>query len=114
MTPEVAAWVTAHRERLELFDLPRYAPELNADEYLNNDLKGAVNAAGLPHNRGEVRSRIQRFMRKLLHLPEHVMSYFQRNCLAGLFTICTLFRTILVAEKRLDFRRCRVHWSTGM
>ena len=77
MTPEVAAWVTAHRERLELFYLPRYAPELNADEYLNHDLKGAVNAAGLPHNRGEVRSRIQGFMRKLLHLPEHVMSYFQ-------------------------------------
>jgi hypothetical protein len=50
---------------------------LNAEEYLNNDLKGAVNAAGLPHNRGEVRSRIQGFMRKLLHLPEHVMSYFQ-------------------------------------
>jgi transposase len=58
MTPEVTAWVTAHRERLEVFYLPRYAPELNADEYLNNDLKGAVNAAGLPHNRGEVRSRI--------------------------------------------------------
>ena len=77
MTPEVAAWVTAHRERLELFYLPRYAPELNADEYLNNDLKGAVNAAGLPHTKGEVRSRIQGFMRKLLHLPEHVMSYFQ-------------------------------------
>jgi hypothetical protein len=77
MTPEVAAWVTAHRERLELFYLPRYAPELNADEYLNNDLKGAVNAAGLPHTKGEVRSRIQEFMRRLLHLPEHVMSYFQ-------------------------------------
>jgi transposase len=77
MTPEVAAWVTAHRERLELFYLPRYAPELNADEYLNNDLKGAVNAAGLPHTKAEVRSRIQGFMRELLHLPEHVMSYFQ-------------------------------------
>jgi hypothetical protein len=77
MTPEVAAWVTAHRERLELFYLPRYAPELNADEYLNIELKGAVNAAGLPHTKGEVRSRIQEFMRKVLHLPEHVMSYFQ-------------------------------------
>jgi transposase len=76
-TPEVAAWVTAHRERLEVFYLPCYAPELNADEYLNNDLKGAVNAAGLPHNKGEVRSRMQEFMRKLLHLPQRVMSYFQ-------------------------------------
>lgn len=77
MTPEVAAWVTTHGERLEVFYLPRYAPELNADEYLNNDLKGRVNAAGLPHNKVEMRSRIQDFMRKLLHLPQHVMSYFQ-------------------------------------
>jgi transposase len=76
-TPEVAAWLAAHQERIEVFDLPRYAPELNADEYLNNDLKGQVNAAGLPHNKGEVRSRIQAFMRQLLHLPQHVMNYFQ-------------------------------------
>jgi transposase len=76
-TPEVKAWLAAHRERIEVFELPRYAPELNPDEYWNNDLKGQVNEAGLPHNKQEVRSRIQAFMRKLLHLPEHVMSYFQ-------------------------------------
>ena len=79
-TPEVAQWVAAHRERIEVFYLPRYAPELNPDEYLNNDLKGDVNADGLPHNKGEVRSRIQGFMRKLLHLPEHVRSYFEHPC----------------------------------
>jgi transposase len=77
MTPAVQRWVAAHRERIEVFYLPRYAPELNPDEYLNNDLKGRVHEAGLPHDKGEVRSRIQAFMRKLLHLPEHVMSYFQ-------------------------------------
>ena len=77
MTPTVQAWVAAHPDRLEVFYLPRYAPELNPDEYLNNDLKGRVNASGLPHDKGEVRSRIQGFMRRLLHLPEHVMNYFQ-------------------------------------
>jgi transposase len=59
LTPEVREWVAARRDRLEVFYLPRYAPELNPDEYLNND------------------SRIQQFMRTLLHLPEHAMSYFQ-------------------------------------
>ena len=76
-TPAVKAWLANHRDRIEVFELPRYAPELNPDEYLNNDLKGQVNEAGLPHNKQEVRSRIQDFMRRLLHLPEHVMSYFQ-------------------------------------
>jgi transposase len=79
-TPAVRAWVAAHHDRLELFPLPRRAPELNPDEYLNNDLKGGVNAAGLPASKKDLRSRIQRFMRRLLHLPEHVRNYFQHPC----------------------------------
>ena len=77
---KVEAWVAERPERLELFYLPAHSPELNAVEYLNNDLKGGVNAAGLPHDKPELRSRIQEFMRKLLHLPEHVMSFFQHPC----------------------------------
>ena len=79
-TPAVKAWVAARHDRLELFPLPRRAPELNPDEYLNNDLKGSVNAAGLPASKKDLRSRIQRFMRRLLHLPEHVRNYFQHPC----------------------------------
>jgi transposase len=77
---KVDAWVAEHSERLELFYLPAHSPELNAVEYLNNDLKGGVNAAGLPHDKPELRTRIQEFMRKLLHLPKHVMSFFQHPC----------------------------------
>ena len=66
---------------IELFYLPRYAPELNATEYLNNDLKGQVNAAGLPDNKEELRSRMQRFMHKLQRLPQHVRSYFKHPCM---------------------------------
>lgn len=75
MTPAVQEWMATHRERIEVFYLPPYCPELNPDEYLNNDLKGQVNTMGLPRDRKEVRSRIQGFMRRLLHLPEHVMQY---------------------------------------
>jgi transposase len=76
----VAAWVAGHADRIELFWLPKYAPERNADEYLNNDLKGAINAEGLPGSAGELRSRIERFMGRLLHLPEHVRNYFRHPC----------------------------------
>jgi transposase len=80
-TPEVAEWVASHQDRIELFYLPRYAPELNATEYLNNDRKGQVNAAGLPNNKGELRSRMQRFMNKLRGLPGHVRNYFKHPCM---------------------------------
>src|SRR5262245_14151466 len=42
----VAEWLEAHRGQIEVFYLPRRAPELNADEYLNHDLKENVHAAG--------------------------------------------------------------------
>jgi transposase len=47
-TPEVMAWVEAHKDKIEVFYLPAYSPETNPVEYLNNDMKGEVNKAGLP------------------------------------------------------------------
>ena len=76
----VLDWVAAHEDRIELFAMPPYTPEYNPDEYLNNDLKGNVNEAGLPENKEDLRSRVQRFMRRLYYAPEHVMSYFQHPC----------------------------------
>ena len=79
-TQGVADWVATHADRIELFWLPKHAPELNAEEYLNNDLKGAINAEGLPGSNEQLRSRIVRFMSRLLHLPEHVRNYFLHPC----------------------------------
>ena len=73
----VAEWVGRHAERIELFFLPRRAPELNPGEYLNNEVKGQVNAERLPDTRPELESHFQRFMNKLKGLPAHVKSYFQ-------------------------------------
>jgi transposase len=75
-TPEVTAWVEAHQDRIEVFYLPTYAPELNPVEYLNNDMKGAVNKAGLPECRGTLYTRIVAFMDNLASVPKHVISYF--------------------------------------
>ena len=36
---KVSAWLDQHRDQLELFFLPPYAPECNPDEYLNHALK---------------------------------------------------------------------------
>jgi transposase len=77
---QVVAWLAAHRDRIEVFYLPRRAPERNPDEYLNNDLKAQVDAEGLPDSKEELRTRMQRFMHRLAHLPEHVMNYFKHPC----------------------------------
>jgi transposase len=75
-TPEVLEWLQAHPDKIEVFYLPTYSPELNPVEYLNNDLKGQVNKAGLPDDRGTLHTRIVSFMEHLADIPKHVISYF--------------------------------------
>jgi transposase len=73
----VDSWLQGREDRIEMFYLPRRAPELNPVEYLNNDVKTGTNATKLPDSEGELRSNLQRFMQKLAKLPEHIMSYFE-------------------------------------
>jgi transposase len=75
-TPEVLAWLQEHKDKIEVFYLPTYAPELNPVEYLNNDMKGTVNKEGLPDSRGTLHARIVSFMEHLANVPKHVISYF--------------------------------------
>jgi transposase len=43
----VRDWVSEREDRIELFPLPKYAPELNPDEYLNCDVKANIHDKGL-------------------------------------------------------------------
>jgi transposase len=72
----VEAWLRGREDKIEIFYLPPGSPELNPDEYLNNDIHTGVNETKLPDSQCELRSNIQRFMHKLAKLPEHIMSYF--------------------------------------
>jgi transposase len=75
-TAAVEAWLQGREDKIQMFYLPRRAPELNPDESLNNNIHSGVNATRLPDNQSELRSNIQRFLHKLAKLPEHIMSYF--------------------------------------
>jgi transposase len=81
-TPAIEAWLQGREAKIEMFYLPRRAPELNPDESLNNDIHSGVNAARLPDTQRERTSNIQRFLHKLAKLPEHVMNYFANPFIA--------------------------------
>jgi hypothetical protein len=57
----IKEWLADKRDRIEVFYLPKYTPEHNADEYLNCDVKGNINTDGLPKDREELRSKLHRF-----------------------------------------------------
>jgi hypothetical protein len=75
----VDEWLADKREVLEVFYLPKYAPERNPDEYLNCDVKGNSNADGLPKDREELTGKLRRFMQKLSKLPARIASYFKHK-----------------------------------
>jgi len=75
---KVDRWLKGRQDRIEVFYLPRRAPERNPDEYLNNDLKGNVHDQGLPDSKEELRTQVQHWMHILFHWPAHVGSYFQQ------------------------------------
>ena len=75
----VNEWLAEHKNEIEVFYLPKYAPERNPDEYLNCDVKGNINTDGLPKDREELKGKLHRFMQKLAKLPRRVASYFQHK-----------------------------------
>jgi transposase len=77
----VEAWLADKKDRIEVFFLPKYSPELNPDEYLNCDVKAGVNAHGLPHTRDQLKDNLKRFMHRLAQLPTRVASYFRHKCI---------------------------------
>ena len=76
ISADVKAWVAARADRIELVPLPKYAPERNPVEYLNNDAKAEVNAGGLPENQEELHGNVDSFLGKVAHWPERILQYF--------------------------------------
>jgi transposase len=83
----VAAWLEKHKDKIEMFFLPPYAPEYNPDEYLNHALKISVHSGQLPYTTEDISHKIQSFMRKLQHHPPLVSSFFRHPALSYLYLL---------------------------
>ena len=55
-----AAWLEKHKDKIEVFFLPPYAPEYNPDEYLNHALKIFVHSGQLPYTVEEISLKISK------------------------------------------------------
>ena len=67
-----------HRDRIELFFLPAYAPDHDPDAFLPND---RVAAPGPPSrgngSNGLLERRLRGYLRRLQRQPERVRAFFQ-------------------------------------
>jgi transposase len=75
-TKIVNAWLKENKSRIELFFLPPYSPELNAQEYVNQDLKTNVIGKKRPINKAQMRNNVEEFMNKRKNDRRQVQKYF--------------------------------------
>ena len=79
---KVKAWLASHQEKIEVFHLPAYSPEMNPDEYLNCDLKAGVHSAPPTRAKGDLKRKTIAHLRRVQKLPNRVRSYFQHPKIA--------------------------------
>ena len=79
---KVKEWLEANKEKIEVFYLPSYSPELNPDEYLNGNLKNKIRSGIPARNETDIISKTRSFMKTLQKRPQHVKKYFKHPAVA--------------------------------
>lgn len=78
-TKKVCQWLCNNKGKISLFHLPPYSPELNPDEYLNQDLK--TNAVGRkrPLDKAHMKQNAENFMNSRKSNKKQVQKYFHHR-----------------------------------
>jgi len=73
---EVKRWLEKHKGQIRVILLPTYSPDLNPDEFLNNDVKANAVGRCRPASREEMTAGVRTYLRSTQKHPEIVKSYF--------------------------------------
>jgi len=75
----VKDWVTENPDKIKIFYLPPYAPELNPDEYLNNNLKHEIAKKGFSETKNEIQSKAMSTMQSFQKNKTRVSDFFKNE-----------------------------------
>jgi transposase len=73
----VQRWLAANAGRIRQFLLPAYSPELNPDEYLNQDVKSNAVGRRRPTHADELVANVRGYLASTQRSPQIVRNYFQ-------------------------------------
>lgn len=76
-TKKLKVWLEENKNSIEVFFIPPYSPELNAQEYLNQDLKTNIIGKKRPANKAEMRTHAENFMNSRKKDKPRVQKYFR-------------------------------------
>ena len=72
----VRRWLKLHADRIQIFFLPTYSPELNPDELLNQDVKSNALGRRRPVDEWEMMDHVRGYLRSTQRQPLLVKAYF--------------------------------------
>lgn len=75
----VRQWLERHADRIRLFFLPAYSPELNPDELLNHDVKANAVGRQRPKTQAEMIDNIRSYLRRTQRQPHVVQNFFHEK-----------------------------------
>lgn len=73
---KVQEWLEKHKDRIEVFYLPPYAPEYNPDELVNSDLKRSVGQQTSARSKDELEQNVRSHLRILQSDSAKITSFF--------------------------------------
>lgn len=75
-TKKLNAWLAENKKRIEVFFLPPYSPELNPQEYVNQDVKTNIIGKNRAINKAQMRDNVETFMYSRKDDKKQVQKYF--------------------------------------
>jgi len=79
VSKKTKAFVATIPEKLELFYLPPYSPELNPDELVWNDLKNNTVGRSIVTEKTDFKDLVVKNMKKLKAQPEKIAAFFRKD-----------------------------------
>lgn len=73
---KVTAWLEKHKEEIEVFYLPPYAPEYNPDELLNSDIKRGIGKRSSPRSEKELEHNVRSHLKGVQLRPDKIKGFF--------------------------------------
>lgn len=78
-TKNLKTWLEENKHRIEVFFIPPYSPELNAQEYLNQDVKTNIIGKKRPINKEQMKDNVNSFMNRRKKDKKQVQKYFHNK-----------------------------------
>jgi transposase len=79
---ETSSWIAEHKERIELFFLPSYSPDMNPDEWVWKNVKHDHIYRVVPQEPGQLFTTASKALHSLREAPEKVRGFFSDPNLA--------------------------------